>query len=244
MFIFSCKSPTSSLGSFVSEEKNEDQLVSAVETLTPGGSYDIDVRVASQNNGGTLSLEMDSSTVASSKSFNSTGGWQTWTTMTFSNVSLNAGEQVLRINMVSSGFNLNYIKFSSSENNKQSSDNPYREIDATSFTESSNISVLNGDGGELVNFEGGDTSWISFELDFGSVEPQSVDVRAMDPNWGGNIIVRIDSPTGQEICRIYPSGGGNWSLCSNSTWPRPTGKKTVYILTNNSGMQINTIEFK
>ena len=76
--------------------------------------YTIDVRVASKGLGGSFHLEFTNGNVAT---FNvpDTGDWQTWQTLTKSNVSLTAGQQVMRIVMDSGGVSnlvgdINYVR--------------------------------------------------------------------------------------------------------------------------------------
>ncbi|WP_275739904.1 glycosyl hydrolase [Halorhabdus sp. SVX81] len=75
------------------------------------GTYDVDFRVASQVGGGTLHAEVGGSDVTGAVSFEATGGWQSWTTVTISGVELTAGEQVLRLSMDDSEFNVNWVEF-------------------------------------------------------------------------------------------------------------------------------------
>ncbi|MBX0292956.1 carbohydrate-binding protein [Hymenobacter sp. HSC-4F20] len=84
-------------------------------TVKEAGTYRVDYRVASANaspsvirvssvvNGQTTPLE--TLTVAS------TGGWQTWQTVTGQEFSLAAGSQQVRIDVVSGEFNLNWMQF-------------------------------------------------------------------------------------------------------------------------------------
>jgi len=76
--------------------------------------YTIDVRVASKGLGGSFHLEFTNGNVAT---FNvpNTGDWQTWQTLTKSNVTLIAGQQVMRIVMDSGGASnlvgdINYVR--------------------------------------------------------------------------------------------------------------------------------------
>ncbi|MEO1450215.1 MAG: carbohydrate-binding protein, partial [Bacteroidota bacterium] len=73
------------------------------------GSYDIDIRHAGTSSG-TLEITFSNGGTTGDLTLPSTGGWQTWTTTTASNISLGAGEQVLRINLKSGGMNLNYLE--------------------------------------------------------------------------------------------------------------------------------------
>ncbi|MEO0795270.1 MAG: carbohydrate-binding protein [Verrucomicrobiota bacterium] len=78
------------------------------------GSYDIELRVAS---GGSTVGDVQVSlggTDLGTFAVENTGGWQTWTTLTLSNVAVTGGsDQVLRLTAVGGNFNLNWIKFNS-----------------------------------------------------------------------------------------------------------------------------------
>jgi hypothetical protein len=74
------------------------------------GDYDLAFRVASQSAGGTFHLEMDGTDITGPVNFAATGGWQDWITVKAGPVSLGAGEQVMRLHMDASSFNVNYIE--------------------------------------------------------------------------------------------------------------------------------------
>jgi hypothetical protein len=82
------------------------------------GTYDIEFRVASSGGGGSFHLESNGTNKTGPVSIPNTGGWQNWTTVTRTGVSLSAGQQVLRLVMDSAGptgavMNLNYIRVTS-----------------------------------------------------------------------------------------------------------------------------------
>ena len=77
------------------------------------GAYDIRFRVASNNSitNKTLTAELNGNPIGS-VSFGSTGGWQTWETVTLSEVNIPGGsDQVLRLSIGGGYFNLNYVEF-------------------------------------------------------------------------------------------------------------------------------------
>jgi hypothetical protein len=76
------------------------------------GTYTVEFRVASAMSGGALHLEKDGVALTAVVSAPQTGGWQTWTTVTATGVSLSAGVQVLRVVFDGGPFNLNWIRFS------------------------------------------------------------------------------------------------------------------------------------
>ena len=85
-------------------------LAYTVEVLS-SGSYDLHLRMAAEGSGKTLHIEIDGVDVTGPVTVPNTGGWQEWETITVSDVSLSAGEHVMRIVFGSSYMNLNYVEF-------------------------------------------------------------------------------------------------------------------------------------
>ncbi len=79
--------------------------------VASSGNYDFDFRVAGAV-GGTFRVEFNGVNKTGDVSVPNTGGWQNWQSVNVNNVSLDAGEQVMRIYMVSGGFNLNNVTIS------------------------------------------------------------------------------------------------------------------------------------
>jgi poly(3-hydroxybutyrate) depolymerase len=78
------------------------------------GNYKLDLRVASNGDGRTLSFTMDGTPVATNVAIPNTEGWQTWVTTSVNSVSLTAGKHILRMIIGSTSYvNVNYIAFSS-----------------------------------------------------------------------------------------------------------------------------------
>ena len=73
------------------------------------GSYTIDFRVASGENGGTFQFTAENQTV--NLQVPATGGWQTWTTISSDPITLTQGVYTFRIDFTSQGTNLNYFEF-------------------------------------------------------------------------------------------------------------------------------------
>ena len=84
------------------------EWLSYTVNVAVAGYYDINVRVASPNTGGSLRIQMAGQDVASLVVPN-TGAWQTWTTATVPSISLNAGQQILKLAVDNGGWNVNYI---------------------------------------------------------------------------------------------------------------------------------------
>jgi hypothetical protein len=87
--------------------------------VATAGTYDVYVRVASAGTGGTFHIEVDGVDKTGRLTVPNTRGWQTWTTITKSAVTLNAGSQVWRVVMETNGTtnavgNFNYFKLTPS----------------------------------------------------------------------------------------------------------------------------------
>ena len=83
-------------------------------TINPSATaaYIVELRVASASAGGTVNL-MSGSTVLATITIPATGGWQTWTTVLCPlPINLAAGNQTIRLNVVSGGWNINWMRFS------------------------------------------------------------------------------------------------------------------------------------
>jgi beta-glucosidase len=77
------------------------------------GSYNINIRVASQNTGGNFHIEFNGIDKTGNIHVPSTGGWQAWTTVSATAV-LSAGTQIMRFANANSGdeYNINYFNIS------------------------------------------------------------------------------------------------------------------------------------
>lgn len=84
-------------------------------SVATAGIYTLEARVASSGQGGTFHIEADGVDKTGPMAIPDTGGWQSWTTITLTNVSLTAGPQVWRVvfDAVGAGGNignLNYLR--------------------------------------------------------------------------------------------------------------------------------------
>ncbi|MFT6100554.1 MAG: CxxC motif-containing protein (DUF1111 family) [Arenicella sp.] len=75
------------------------------------GTYNVNVRVASNQTTGNISLTLDGANIGTDL-VGSTGGWQLWETHSIGQVTVNSsGTKSLRVNVVNSALNLNWIEF-------------------------------------------------------------------------------------------------------------------------------------
>jgi hypothetical protein len=76
------------------------------------GTYTVQYRIASQSGGGSIRLErLGGGATYGTIAVPSTGGWQTWTTIS-QTITLSAGTQDVALTAVAGGFNINWISFS------------------------------------------------------------------------------------------------------------------------------------
>jgi Carbohydrate binding module (family 6) len=83
---------------------------------TVDGIYSIGTRVATSGNAGTFHLEIDGQNVTGTMIVNDTGGWQSWQTLTKTNVNIGAGSHLVRLALDTTGpsgtvGNYNYLIF-------------------------------------------------------------------------------------------------------------------------------------
>ena len=83
-------------------------------TTSASARYDLKVRVASASTGGKISLALNEGpALGAVRDVPNTGGWQTYTDLTIATgQQIASGTQVLRVNVVAGGFNLNNISLS------------------------------------------------------------------------------------------------------------------------------------
>jgi hypothetical protein len=102
------------------------------------GTYNINLRVASNATAGKYSLLIDSNSVGSSVVGN-TGGWQVWQTQKLTTVSFStSGTHTVRLLVDGPDFNLNWIQFEVSSSNSSSSNSS--SVNSSSANSSSSTS--------------------------------------------------------------------------------------------------------
>lgn len=79
--------------------------------VTEAGEYVINYRVASEENSGEITLMGRTRFPLAVTSFEATGDWQNWTTVTSEPFELDEGIITFRLDITQGGFNLNYIEF-------------------------------------------------------------------------------------------------------------------------------------
>lgn len=83
--------------------------------VTNSGNYDLDLRVACNGTGRTVTLTMDGTVIANNVAIPNTAAWQTWQTVTLKNIALTAGQKVMRVTIGATDYvNINFVKFTNS----------------------------------------------------------------------------------------------------------------------------------
>ncbi len=75
------------------------------------GNYDLDLRLAKDGDGGLFHIEMDEVDITGPIAVPNTGGWQVWETVKLEDLSLTAGEHIMKIVFDTDYTNLNYVTF-------------------------------------------------------------------------------------------------------------------------------------
>jgi len=80
--------------------------------VAQSGDYTLDALVASDAGGGSFHLEVGGTDVSGTVDVPATGGWDSWETVSTPGVSLDAGQQVIRVSMDESWWDLNSLDLS------------------------------------------------------------------------------------------------------------------------------------
>lgn len=87
----------------------EGEWLEYTVNVASAGIYQVEVRTASQNADGALHVEFNNVNLTNTIQATSTGGWQNWNTVKSQEFTLDAGQQVMKIVIESSNFNINYF---------------------------------------------------------------------------------------------------------------------------------------
>ena len=87
---------------------NSGEWLTYTVNVSETANYDILLRTASVFNTPSVQLLVDGTSVSNNITIPNTNGWQNYTTVRVPNISLAKGKHIFRINVTSSGLNLNY----------------------------------------------------------------------------------------------------------------------------------------
>jgi endo-1,4-beta-D-glucanase Y len=100
------------------------------------GTYDLQVRVSATSTGKSIHVEMDGTNISGAISIPNTGSYSTFQTVTVANISLTAGQKVMRVVFDSSSVNLDWIAFATTNTST------YEYMEAENFTGSSTAPLV------------------------------------------------------------------------------------------------------
>lgn len=84
--------------------------------VATAGNYNVKARISSVSSAGEFILQFNGLPVKTGISVPNTGSNQAWRELEIGTISLNAGEQVMRVEVISGGFNLSMIQFEAAGN--------------------------------------------------------------------------------------------------------------------------------
>lgn len=97
------RATTDSSGAYNVKSVRAGEWLTYSVNVASAGTYAVDFRVASSGAGGTVHVEIDGGNVTSGIVLPDTGGWNTWSTVTVTGVSLPAGAHVLKLAIDAAG---------------------------------------------------------------------------------------------------------------------------------------------
>jgi hypothetical protein len=207
------------------------------------GTYTVQYRVASQAGGGSIRLEpYGGGTAYGTIAVPSTGGWQTWTTIS-QTVTLSAGVRDISIVAATGGFNINWVSMAASSGTNFST-----TIQAESYSSMSGVQLENTTdtgGGQNVGWIDAN-DWMSYPaVNIPSAGTYTVQYRVASANGGGNI--QLERAGGSAVFGSIgvPSTGGwqTWTTISQNV-TLPAGSLSFGIKATAGGFNLNWFSVK
>ncbi len=88
----------------------DDEWLEYTVDVTTTGNYDLIIRAASDDwDGGAVRLEVDDVDVTGTITINNTGDWQNWENFIHQDISLSAGQHILKLYIENNNVNINYF---------------------------------------------------------------------------------------------------------------------------------------
>ncbi|MBN2487154.1 MAG: carbohydrate-binding protein [Bacteroidales bacterium] len=203
------------------------------------GSYIVSYRIASASGGGGLRLEnYGGGATYGTISLPSTGGWQTWTTVT-QTVNLTAGQQTLAIVATSGGWNINYFSIAGNGGSTGFT----QTLQAESYSAMSGIqteTTTDAGGGQNVGWiDAGD--WMAYPaVNIPAAGTYTISYRVASQSGGGSLRFETYGGGTQYGTLTVPSTGGwqTWTTISH-TVTLPAGSRQFAIAALAGGWNIN-----
>jgi endoglucanase Acf2 len=211
------------------------------------GTYTVDARVASQQDGGQFELRQGGQTLAVIDVPN-TGGWQNWTTVS-AELDLPAGAQTIRLYASGQQYNVNWMNFTLQTDG--GGDGGTGDVTSLpGLLEAENYSAMNGIQTEATSDDGGGENigyievgdWVDYEVNVQSAGTYTVDARVASQQDGGQFELRQG---GQTLAVIdVPNTGGwqNWTTVS-AELDLPAGAQTIRLYASGQQYNVNWMNF-
>lgn len=211
--------------------------------VASAGSYTVDFRVAAMSAGGKVDLTVNGQ-ILSSAVIPSTGGWQTWTTVS-TTVNLSAGKQTIRLTASGAGWNINWINLSAVQTASSSSTSVNTQyipgkIEAESYAAMSGIQTENcsdaGGTSDVGWIDAGD--WCDYTVHVATAGSYIVEFRVAGYNASGAFDLKANGATLTSVA--VPSTGG-WQTWTSvfKTVTLAAGTQTLRIAFTGAGMNFN-----
>jgi chitinase len=207
------------------------------------GTYTVQYRVASQAGGGSIRLEpYGGGTAYGTIAVPSTGGWQTWTTITQS-ITLSAGVRDISIVAATGGFNINWMSITGGTSTGFST-----TIQAESYTSMLGVQLENTTdtgGGQNVGWIDAN-DWMAYgAVNIPSAGTYTVQYRVASMNGGGNIQLETAGAGTIFGALAVPSTGGwqTWTTISRNV-TLPAGSVSFGIKALAGGFNLNWFTIK
>ncbi|NBI27767.1 carbohydrate-binding protein [Chengkuizengella marina] len=221
------------------------------------GATAIEARVATQSEGGTIEIRLDSTTgsLIGTVEIDNTGGWQSWVTNTTSISNATGTHDVYFVFNGASGEgigNFNWFKFTKDDITPPDPN----LIDAFSQIEAEDFTLMSGIQTESTSDTGGglnvgwldDGDYIAFHhVDFGMGDGATgIEARVATQSSGGTIEIRLNSISGTLIGTVDIQNTGGWQSWDTNTASisNVTGIHDIYfVFTGASGEGIGNLNW-
>lgn len=207
------------------------------------GTYKVSYRVASLNGGGNISLERaGGGTVFGTIAVPTTGGWQTWRTITH-DVQLAAGKQTIGIAAKAGGFNLNWVQIAGASGVVQ----PLALIQAEAYSQMSGVQTeLTSDAGGGSNVGYVDTGdWMSYAgtpIAIDQSGDYTIELRVASVGGGSLVFEEAGGKPAYATVAIPATGGWQTWTSVKKTIYLPAGEHRFGIYANQGGWNLNWIK--
>ena len=237
--------------------------------VTASGIYNITVRVASPKSTGSFHIEVDGVNKTGTIAVPNTGGWQSWTNITATGISLTGGNHTLKIVIDGSDFNLNYIDIGAYGTTPPPTPTPMNslpgKIEAENYrtggegigyhdTASGNIggayrsddvdiqaSSDTGGGYNLGWIASGE--WLAYDMNVTASGIYNITVRVASPKTTGSFHIEVDGVNKTGTIAVPNTGGWqSWTNVTATGISLTGGNHTLKIVIDGSDFNLNYID--